>query len=77
MCLNWGLSLKKGFVLNSLNNRETVGREEGYFAKSLTESYKGKNLLNPVDLEEHVTLQTVVIKTHPDDTSNIYGGYLF
>lgn len=45
VCLNPGLSLTESFVPNSLNDRENMEREEGCFTKSLTESYKGRNLL--------------------------------
>lgn len=55
------------------------GKGGGLLCKIFNRVLQGEEftLLSPVDLEELLTLQTVVIKTHPDDTYNIYGGYLF
>lgn len=49
------------------------GKGGGLLCKIFNRVLQGEEftLLNPVDLEELLTLQTVVIKTHPDDTYNI------
>lgn len=53
---------KRGGLLYKIFNRVLQGEES--------------TLLNPADPEEHLTPQTVVIKTHPDDASSVPGGYL-